>query len=65
MMIKKHEFVYRNPTIEELYALDHEARRMRAEAVNAAFRRAFKALRAAFSRNAAALPPAPRTMRHA
>jgi hypothetical protein len=48
---------------EELYALEHEARRLRAEALSGLFRDAARALRGAFSRTATA--PAPRTMRHA
>lgn len=50
-------------TPEELYALEYEARRLRAEAFYQLFRDATKALRGAFSRTAAA--PAPRNMRHA
>jgi hypothetical protein len=60
-MATKH--MYRTPSIEELYALEHEARRLRAQAVAEFFRGAVKTVRGAFAREATA--PAPRTMRHA
>lgn len=59
------KYEYHTPSIEELYALDQEARRLRAKAVSELFRKAAKAVRNAFPRNAPALRPTPRTMNHA
>ena len=59
------KYEYRTPSIEELYALEQEARRLRAVAVSEIFRNAVKAVRNAFSRSAPALRPAPRTVKHA
>lgn len=59
------KYRYHAFSIEELYALEHEARGLRARAVNKFFRDAISGLKRAFSRNAPALQPAPRTVHHA
>jgi hypothetical protein len=56
-------FTYRSPSIEELYAFELEARRLRAEAISEAFRNGVKAVRAFFARPVA--PQGTRTVRHA
>lgn len=53
---------YRIPSSEELYALEHEARRLRAAAIAKSLGNAARSVRAFFARPASATT---RSMRHA
>lgn len=53
-------YSYRHPTPEELYAVELEARRLRAEAMAEAFAKALAAVKGLFDR-----PAVSRKMRHA
>jgi hypothetical protein len=57
------KYTVRMPSADELYALELQARRMRSQAVAAAFSNAVKAVRAYFARRASR--SSTRTMRHA
>jgi hypothetical protein len=56
------KYTYRMPSVEELYAFELQARRMRSQAVAEGFRKGFNAVRGFFSR---ASTHATRTARHA